>query len=117
MAPGITTVNVYNANNWLVGGFLNGTSSSLLPNHTTDRIANHSYIGFFDSNTLNILHHLDYLIQHDDYINVVGVNNPNNGGLAPVLSSSFNAISVGLSDGARRQRHRHDRRFVRVGPR
>jgi hypothetical protein len=107
--PGITSVNVYNANDWYGADFLNTGSASLLPDYTTDRVANHSYIGYEtdtpDSTTEDIpltldgLHRIDYVIQHDDYINVIACNNPDNGGQMALLPDSFNAISVGLTAG------------------
>jgi len=44
------------------------------------------------------LHRLDYVIQHDDYINVVAVDNPEYPQYAQQVDS-FNAISVGLTNG------------------
>jgi hypothetical protein len=107
IAPGITSVNVYNANDWIGTGFLN-PSTSPLPDFTTDRVANSSWIGydsesgtttFSASATLDDLHRLDYVIATDDYINCVAENNPDNGGAMPLLADSFNAISVGLTNG------------------
>jgi hypothetical protein len=109
MTPGITSVNVYNANDWYGTDFLNAGSASLLPDYTTDRVANHSYIGYETDDptsttedpalTLDALHRIDYVIQHDDYINVVACNNPGNGGPYALLADSFNAITVGLTAG------------------
>jgi hypothetical protein len=107
MARGITSVNAYLADNWLADQFLNQGQSGVLPDHTLDRVANHSYIGELETKakaydpvaTLDALHRLDYVIQHDDYINVVAENNPSNGGAMPLLADSFNAIAVGLTNG------------------
>jgi hypothetical protein len=105
MTPGITSVNAYQADGWLQGQFLN-TDTNSLPDFTTDRVANHSYVGEMDTDagtfepaaTLDALHRFDYVIQHDDYINVVAVNDPNNP-QEPLLADSFNAITVGLTSG------------------
>jgi hypothetical protein len=48
--------------------------------------------------TLDALHRFDYVIQHDDYINVVAVDDPGGAQYAQ-WADSFNAISVGLTDG------------------
>ena len=73
------------------------------PLYSTSRVANHSWIGSttdvangttYDS---SILRRLDWVIARDEFITVVGVNN--GGTNVPLLSSSFNAIAVGRSDG------------------
>jgi len=109
MTPGITSVDAYNANDWFAQDFLNTGSASLLPNYTTDRVANHSYIGYETDTptsttedpalTLDALHRIDYVIQHDDFINVAACNNPDNGGPFALLADSFNVITVGLTSG------------------
>jgi hypothetical protein len=102
-------VDAYNANDWFAEEFLNTGSASLLPDYTTDRVANHSYIGYETDSpssntedpslTLEALRRFDYVIQHDDFINVVACNNPGNGGQFALLADSFNAITVGLTSG------------------
>lgn len=99
-APGITTVDTYEVNNWLVGGFLNTTTGYLPLNTSTVRIANHSWVGTTGTTSLDleVLHRLDYVVQREDMIQVVGVNNPG-GSAQSLLSSSFNSIAVGLTNG------------------
>jgi len=48
---------------------------------------------------VNVLARLDWVINSDEYINVVGMNNGGAGANYPLLGSSFNAIAVGLSNG------------------
>lgn len=100
IAPGITSINNYLTGHWLEYGFLN-TGYVVQPLATSARVANHSWVG--STNNVNIdvevLKRLDWVINRDEYIQVVGMNNPNNGGNQPLLGSSFNAIAVGLSNG------------------
>ena len=76
IASGITSIDVFNANGWLFGEFLNvGTNAK--PLSSSSRIANHSYIGQFgdSSVTSDALRRMDWLVERDEYIQVVGTNN------------------------------------------
>lgn len=101
IAPGITSINNYLANHWLGSGFLN--SGGPQPLTTNARVANHSWVGASSDPAANVdvLKRLDWVINQDEYIQVVAMNNSN--GIAPatepLLGSSFNAIAVGLSSG------------------
>lgn len=101
LTPNLNTVDVYEVNNWLTSGFLQ-TGSAAKPNvqdtTTYNRVANHSWVGDFGSSNADALHRVDYLVENDDYIQVVGVNNPG-GAVQPLLSASYNAIAVGLTSG------------------
>jgi hypothetical protein len=113
LAPGITSIDSYEANHWLgyrvsgnyayphTSGFLNTQQSgSALPNTTSARIANHSWIGEFGSSSVNseVLRRLDFVVEQDDMLNVVGIQN-GNGGDRVLLKSAFNEISVGMTSG------------------
>jgi hypothetical protein len=100
-APGITHVDVYEADDWLATSFLN-TGTSDQPGSTMDRIINDSWVGAETTNAANLdaLSRLDYVIETDACINVAACNNPGNGGPQPLLAGSFNSILVGLSDGS-----------------
>lgn len=100
IAPGITSINNYLTGHWLEYGFLN-TGYVVQPWATSARVANHSWVGSTDNVNIDVevLKRLDWVINRDEYIQVVGMNNPNNGGNQPLLGSSFNAIAVGLSNG------------------
>ena len=106
IAPGVTSVDVYNANDWLNSGFLQ-TESPQAPNVETNKIENHSWIADF-TNTDNtpdvvtatdVIRRLDYVIDRDGVVAVVGVNNGIATSLPQVLANSYNAIAVGRSDG------------------
>ena len=87
MSPGITDVSAYQSDSWLQGGFLN-TGQNSLPDASNSRIGNHSYIGSYGSN-LQMFHRVDWLVESDEFIQVVGFT-----GGGPLLGSGFNVIAV-----------------------
>lgn len=95
IAPGITSIDCYDASNWKSSFLGWGTNAPLI---SSSRVANHSYIST-STGTGNIpyLARLDWVVNRDEYIQVVAMNN--GGSNVPYLGSSFNAISVGLSNG------------------
>jgi hypothetical protein len=95
IAPGITSIDCYDATDYISWGFLSPLTST--PLTSSSRIANNSWVGTpITASDAKILARLDWVIDRDEYINVVAMNN---GGNVPVLGSSFNAIAVGLSQG------------------
>jgi hypothetical protein len=115
IAPKIPRVHIYSASSraifgtsvnvigWTDGAYLKYGNYLDLPEAPVDRpkVMNHSWIWTTDAfwNT-DILHRLDYVVQTQDQINVVGLNNAGTGfGPAPLLGASFNAIAVGRTDG------------------
>ncbi len=98
VASGITAIDCYDASDWLGWGFL--SSRTYTPLASSSRVANHSWIANATiSSSINYLSRLDWVINRDEYINVVGMNNGSTSNV-PLLGSSFNAIAVGLSSGA-----------------
>ena len=100
MANGITHVNCYSTSGWLTWDFLNAHKLSQAPQAVNDRIANHSWVGGIKEENLviNILKRVDWVIDRDEFIQVVGIKNkasPN----SPMLSGAFNIIAVGKTDG------------------
>lgn len=96
IAPGITNIDSYESGNWMGTGFLGSLMNT--PLISSSRVANHSYVGAFPiSSNVKVLARLDWVVNRDDYIQVVGMNN--GGTNYPLLGSSFNAIAVGLSNG------------------
>jgi hypothetical protein len=101
----VSSVSVYSALTWVGSDFLltptigNGAQ----PLISASRVANHSWIGSTTNVANNttydspVLRRLDWVIDRDEFITAVGVNN--GGSNVPLLSSSFNAIAVGRSDG------------------
>jgi len=104
-----TIVDVYEANDWMYSGFLN-TGDIVEPNAEVRAIQNHSWIGsrgfsFIDE---EIGRRLDYAINRDGFVAVVGENNGSSTTLPRLLGQSFHTISVGRSDG------RHSRGFTTI---
>lgn len=102
-APGVSTIEVYNADDWLNEGFLRTGegSSDPRPSFQTSRVSNHSWIsGKTDSTNVNldVLQRTDWVIAQDDYVHVVGVSNGTDN-TNPMLSNAMNAIAVGVTHG------------------
>ncbi len=97
MAPGIVDIEVYSALNWLMSGFLK-TGSSVQPLVSTSRIANHSWVGTIGTNsrTVSFLERVDWLVEQDEFIQVIAMNNGSVN--RPLLGGTFNSIAVGLTD-------------------
>ena len=94
IAPGITQIDCYGNVNYEYG-FLNSPYTPLI---SSSRVANHSWVGNIDPGSgVSILSHLDWVVNRDEYIQVVAMNNGTTN--YPLLGSSFNAIAVGLSSG------------------
>jgi hypothetical protein len=105
MTPGITSVTAYLADDWIGRGLLKASAysfSAQAPGTVTADVVNNSWVGTtagsgsagYDG---TILSRLDYAIQRDDFVAVVGTNN----GTQPqeLVASAYNVISVGLSNG------------------
>ncbi len=95
-APGINQVDIYYADHWLTNGFLTPDDVGSLkaqPLISSSRIANHSYVGAGDDDypTSNLLRRMDWLVDTDEYINVIGFNGS---GSNPLFGSAFNTIAV-----------------------
>ena len=102
LSPGIASIDCYEAGNFLESGFLL-TGNPYQPFYnwpsvlsSPGRVANHSWVGSSDSAS-EMLRRLDFVVEADEFIQIVA---PANGTTnQPLLISSFNAISVGRSDG------------------
>jgi hypothetical protein len=108
VSAAINEIRAYDAGGWLTTDFLN-TGTSGLPDNQIGRIANHSWVasGFVNGDgsfnaevTSDALRRVDWLIETDEFLNVVGTqNNEANANLA-LLSSAFNVITVGKTAGS-----------------
>ena len=102
MASGVTTVTVYEANDWL-GNVLN-LSTGTDPIAQNFSVQNHSWIGNFsdDADNLNALQRVDYVADQNEVTMVVGTNNNNELNASKphprLLTHAFNAIAVGVTD-------------------
>ncbi len=100
LSPGVTTIDVYEAVNFLGSGMLKATSTSQ-PAVESSAIQNHSWIGTTGNASIDqdILRRLDYLINRDNVLVVAGLNNGNSTPIPNLLAGAYNGISVGRSDG------------------
>ncbi|TNF99470.1 MAG: hypothetical protein EP297_05525 [Gammaproteobacteria bacterium] len=100
IAPAIDIINAYDANEWLASDYLHVTSSHSKPDAVPDRIANHSWIGTYtnDAVDLEVVKRVDWLIENDEFIQIIGLKN-NTSTNSPLLSTAFNVIAVGVTDG------------------
>jgi len=101
IAPGISTIQAFEANHWIGSGFLNGPGS-LPPSIAGVRIFNHSWIGSAGAANNMLLRKLDAAIEAQGLLMCAGVNNGNGPLDVALLSHSFHAIAVGRSDGSHR---------------
>ncbi len=107
IAPGITTIYNWWADNWATTGLLNSNTGSLpvaLP--AAIKVFNHSWLGTFSfsSQNNNALRRADFVTIRDDLLMCVGVDNdepgvPDDNINAALMSHVFNGITVGVSDG------------------
>jgi hypothetical protein len=102
LAPGVTMVDAYEANDWIGDGFLRtGTTSG--PRAESRKVQNHSWIGTTNNGMqdfdVEILRRFDFAIQTSDFVAVVGLNNGFGNPVPPLLASAYNAIAVGLTNG------------------
>ncbi len=101
LAPDIENITSYSATNWLQTGFLRTTQTNQLPAVETNDIQNHSWVGTTGDTATDqeILRRLDYAIQRDDFVAVIGLNNGSSTSVPSLLAGSYNGITVGLSNG------------------
>lgn len=108
LAPGVPTVNLYEADDWLHGGLLRSETPDA-PLTAQGRVLNNSWVISRDSDpgndaaedaaAIDSARRLDLLVQRDGAIAVVGVNNGVNSTIPLLLANSYNSIAVGLSSG------------------
>ena len=98
IAPGINNISVYEANHWIQDGFLRFLYWGWQPDKCSFRVANHSWVSTLPSvHSAEILRRLDWIIETDEFIQVAGLNNGSTN--KELLSSAFNIIAVGRTDG------------------
>lgn len=98
---GVTAANPirnYQVNHWLNDGLLNAGGPAP---HTTDaRIGLHAWVASTgDAGTDGqLLRRFDYTVDHDDFVQIVGIPNGDTSGDGPLLKSAYNDIAVGRTD-------------------
>lgn len=101
IAPGVSNVMAFSANDWMGGGALltvmgNGGNRPL---SSTSRIANHSYVGSAPGAESYVLRRVDWLVETDEYLQVVGLGNGAGTSSVAMLGTAYNVIATGRSDG------------------
>ena len=102
IAPDIMNIYLYDANHWLLSGFLRVSQGSgnppLIPPADL-KVFNHSWVGGAPNDSLNneVLRRADFVMQRDNLLMVVGVNN--GGASFPLMSHIYNGLAVGLTSG------------------
>jgi hypothetical protein len=112
IVPWVPLVDVYSANQWVYGDYLR-TGSSLPPKTEESFVQNHSWISYGYNNETNpsevdniisihneAVRRFDYAIIRDQFIACVGLNNGADTTVPSILASSYNAISVGNTNGS-----------------
>ena len=103
LLTGNCPVDLYEADSWLGSAFLKlGTYSQ--PAQESREIQNHSWVGFInegfsETTATEIGRRLDFAINRDGFVSVVGGNNGNSTVLPAILCQSYHTISVGRDDG------------------
>lgn len=94
IAPGIASIECYLASDWLDRGFLKG-NGAFKPAFTGSRVANHSWIGSSAGHDAGHLRRIDWVVETDEYVQVVGPCRDHKS----LLGSAFNTIAVGGTAG------------------
>lgn len=99
MSPGITTVDVYEAThfiNWQLNYTSFGASQQM-----SEQVANFSWIGSEGSSSADtaVLQRFDYLLTQSQLLAVIATNNGASTTVPTLLTSSYNGITVGRTDG------------------
>ena len=99
VAPGITNVHLWEANNWIGSGFLNYGSSNVpeIPPFGM-KVFNLSFVGETSVDAV-LLRRADYSSNAFGTLFVVGVNNGSSNSTPPLFAGMYHGISVGLSNG------------------
>ena len=95
-----TTVDVYSADHWLNAGFLK-TGTTNEPAIESRAIQNHSWIATSGDTVVfeEVNQRLDYAIDRDGFVSVVGENNGSSTALPLLLGQGYHTIAVGRTDG------------------
>jgi hypothetical protein len=95
-----TTVDVYSADHWLNAGFLK-TGTTDEPAIESRAIQNHSWIATSSDTAVfeEVNQRLDFAIDRDGFVSVVGENNGSSTTLPKLLGQGYHTIAVGRTDG------------------
>jgi hypothetical protein len=100
VAPGVTSIRVYEASNW-ASQFL-GWSSGNYPQADPSRVGNHSYVGSWGADYADAdeLRRADLVAKQDGVVMVAAVNNGAGSAVPQLLASAYNVVTVGLTSGS-----------------
>jgi hypothetical protein len=101
IAPGVTNIAAFSANDWMGAGALLTVvgSGGSRPLSSTSRVANHSYVGSAPGAETYVLRRIDWLVETDEYIQVVGLGNGAGTAYVALQGSAYNVIAAGRTDG------------------
>ncbi|MCC5794121.1 MAG: hypothetical protein JJT85_05210 [Chromatiales bacterium] len=99
IAPGIEVVASFSAEGWLGNDYLRVAPGGAAqpPRARSERIANHSWVGNAAPLESEILRRMDWVIQRDDFLQLVGLTNGTTN--RPLMGNAWNVIAVGRTDG------------------
>ena len=98
LAPGIDKVHLFSISDFL-GPKLLGVGSAQPPRTSDIDLFNHSWISRDRLNTADVLRRIDYVVDTQDAIMVVGVDNLRQSTVPEILASAYNVIAVGQGKG------------------
>lgn len=100
LVTGDCPVDLYFADDWVETALLKRGSGSM-PGVQSRAVENHSWIGtdLPESEVQEIDRRLDFAIDRDGFVCVLGVNNGNSTTLPSILCQSYHTLSVGLANG------------------
>ncbi|MEZ5561713.1 MAG: hypothetical protein R3F27_01995 [Gammaproteobacteria bacterium] len=104
IAPGVSNISAFSASDWMGGGALLTVigSGGSRPLSSTSRVANHSYVGSAPGAESYVLRRVDWLVETDEYLQVVGLGNGAGDSYVAMLGSAYNVIATGRTDGQTR---------------
>lgn len=97
-APGVSRVHCFSTQHWIGAGFLRTGTLEDPDDWNEARVYSHSWVAPKSPHAPIILRRVDYAIDTQDTVVVVGLNN-GEGPVPHLLASAYNIISVGRSDG------------------
>ncbi len=97
-APDIDALHAYPVSPWIGDAYLR-TAQPLGPIDSSIRVFSHSWIANGGNAQAPILRRVDYVVDHNDVVVVVGVNNGRQKPVPTLLASAYNVISVGVPSG------------------
>ena len=100
MTPGINTIDCFYSYDWRANSL--HVSSTKEPEPQTWRVLNASFVSTsgLQAKDADALRRFDYTIHRDGYVAVVGTDNNPDGSVPTLMASSYNALVVGLTNGA-----------------